>query len=101
MSDFGADCADQRVVHDAELPARLLVEQVAETGDPVFAAMGGRAEHRIGNPGPVESIELFVAVQFLDTEIERVGLMWIDQDVGYPGAAEHGGRGRAGEAAAD
>lgn len=39
--DFGADRADQRVLHDAVLAARLLVEQIAESRDPVFVVMGG------------------------------------------------------------
>jgi hypothetical protein len=40
------------------LAARLLVEQVAESRDPVFAITGGRAKHRIGDSGLVEAAEL-------------------------------------------
>ncbi len=43
--DFGPDRVDEVVVHDAVLAARSLVEQVAESGDPVLAVMGGRAQH--------------------------------------------------------
>ena len=99
--DFGPDRADQRVVHDAVLAARLLVEQIAESRDPVFAVMGGRAQHRIGDSGLVEAIELLVAADFFDAEVERIDLMRIDQDGRNPRASEHGGRGRAGKAAAD
>ena len=41
VDEFGADRADQRVVRDAVLAARLLVEQIAESRDPVLAVMGG------------------------------------------------------------
>ena len=99
--DFGANRADQRVIHDAVLAARLLVEQVAESRDPVFAVMGGRAKHRIGDSGLVKAIELLVAADFFDAEVEWIGLMRIDQDGWNPRASEHGGRGRAGKAAAD
>lgn len=72
-----ADRAGQRVVHDAVLPARLLVEQVAESRDPVFAVMGGRAKHRIGDSGLVEAAELLVALIFSTRKSNR----WI---VGIP-----------------
>ena len=78
--DFGADRADQRVVHDAVLAARLLVEQIAESRDPVFAVMGRRAQHRIGDSGLVKTIELLVAADFFDAEVERIDLVRIDQN---------------------
>jgi hypothetical protein len=93
--------AYQRVVHDAVLATRLLVEQVAESRDPVFAVMGGRAKHRIGDSGLVEAAELLVAADFFDAEVEWIGLMRIDQERRDTCASEHGGRGRAGKAAAD
>ena len=52
-------------------------------------------------PGAGEPIELFATAQLLDTEVERIDFMRIDQQACDPGAAEHGGRGRAGKAAAD
>ena len=65
MSSAGAgsrpDRGDQRIVHDAVLAARLLVEQVAESRDPVFAVMGGRAQHRIGDSGLIEAADLLLA----------------------------------------
>jgi hypothetical protein len=54
-----ADRADQCVVHDA-----VLATQVAESRDPVFAVMGGRAQRRIGDSGLVEAVELLVALIF-------------------------------------
>jgi hypothetical protein len=83
------------------LATRLLVEQIAESRDPVFAVMGGRAKHRIGNSGLVESAELLVAADFFDAKVERIDLMRVDQNSWNPRASEHGGRGRAGKAAAD
>ena len=93
---------DQRVVHDAVLAARRLVEQIAESRDPVLAVMGGRAAAP-NRRCPVlhEAIELLAAAQLFDAEVERIDLVRIDQDSRNPGAAEHRGRGRAGKAAAD
>ena len=101
LGDFGPDRHDQRVVHDAELLARLLVEQIAEARDPVFAVMGGRAQHRIGESGLVKRSSWVAAAQFFDAEIERIVFMRIDQERRNPGASEHRGRSRAGKAAAD
>ncbi|MDE5452564.1 hypothetical protein GWE18_06700 [Bradyrhizobium sp. CSA112] len=98
--DLRLDRADQRVIHDAVLAAgRLLLQQVAESRDPVFAVMGGRAKHRIGDSGLVEATELLVAADFFDAEVEWIGLMRIDQNSRDARASEHGGRGRAGKAA--
>ena len=99
--DFRPHRADQRVVHDAVLAARLLVEQVAESRDPVFAVIGGRAGHRIGDSGLVEAAELLAAADFLDAEVEWIDLMWVDQNSRNTRASQHGGRSRAGQAAAD
>jgi hypothetical protein len=35
--------------------------------------MGGRAKHRIGDSGLVESAELLVAADFFDAEVEWIG----------------------------
>ncbi|MGX1143336.1 hypothetical protein AB7M11_007572 [Bradyrhizobium ottawaense] len=43
--DFVADRVDQGIVEDVELPARCLVEQAAEAGDPVLAGKGRAAQH--------------------------------------------------------
>jgi hypothetical protein len=94
--DFCPDRADQRVVHDAVL-ARLLVEQVAESRDPVFAVMGDRAKHRIGDSGLVEAAELLVTADFFDAKVEWIGLMQIDRDHRDTRPSEHGGCGRAGQ----
>src|SRR5258705_7039178 len=63
--------------------------------------MGGRAKHRIGDSGLIKTIELLVAADFFDAEVERIDLMRIDQNGRDTRASEHGGRGRAGKAAAD
>jgi hypothetical protein len=49
----------------------------------------------------VESAELLVAADFFDAKVEWIGLMRIDQERRDTCASEHGGRGRAGKAAAD
>ena len=41
IRDFGPDGVDEVAIHDAELLARLFVEQNAEARDPVFAVVGG------------------------------------------------------------
>ena len=53
--------ADQRVIHDAELPARLPVRLKIESGEPVFAVIGGGAKRRIGDSRSVKAIDLLVA----------------------------------------
>ena len=98
---IGADRADQRVVHDAVLAARLLVEQIAESSDPVLAIMGGGAQHRIGNSGLAESAELLVAADFFDAEVGWISLVWIDQGRRNTRAPQHGGCSGASEASAN
>ena len=44
-----ADRVDEGIVEDVELPARRLVEQTAEAGDPVLAGKGRAAQHRFGD----------------------------------------------------
>lgn len=63
--------------------------------------MGGRAQHRIGDFGQTKASDLLVAADFFDAEVERVDLMRVDRDGRVTGAPEHGGRGRARQAAAD
>jgi hypothetical protein len=63
--------------------------------------MSRRAQHGLGDSHPEKTFELLAAAQFFDSEVERIDLMWIDQDASDFGAAEHGGRSRAGKAAAD
>src|SRR6185503_18466399 len=100
-ADLGADGLDQRVVHDAVLPARLPVEQVAESRDPVLAVMGGGPQHRFGDSRLKESRELLVSAQLFDSKIEGIDRVRIDHDGRDAGATEHGGRGRARKSAAD
>jgi hypothetical protein len=71
------------------LADRALVQEIAESGDPVFAVVCRRTQHRIGDSGPEKSLELRVAAQFLDAEVEWIGLVRIDQDRGDPGASQH------------
>jgi hypothetical protein len=71
------------------LADRALVQEIAESGDPVFAVVCHRTQHRIGDSGPEKSLELRVAAQFLDAEVEWIGLVRIDQDRGDPGASQH------------
>jgi hypothetical protein len=94
-ADFGADRLDQRVVHDAVLPARLPVEQIAESRDPVPAVTGGGPQHRFGDSRLEKARELVVAAQFFDSKIAGIERVRIDQDSRDAGAAEHGSRGRA------
>jgi hypothetical protein len=63
--------------------------------------MGRRAKHRIGDSGLVEAPELLVAADFFDAEVEWIDRMRVDQNRRNSRASEHGGRGRAGKAAAD
>ena len=49
--NLAADGVDQRVVEDAVLVARPLLDQAAEARDPGFAVERGGAQHRIGEPG--------------------------------------------------
>jgi hypothetical protein len=83
------------------LADRALVQEIAESGDPVFAVVGRLAQHRIGDAGPGKSFELGIAAQFFDAEVERIDLVRVDQDRRNPGAAEHRGSGRTGQAAAN
>ena len=48
-----------------------------------------------------KALDLLVAAELLDAEIGRIDGMRVDQDGRNAGAAEHGGRGRAGKPAAD
>ena len=101
IGDFGPDRVDQRVVHDAVLPARPLVEQVAEARNPVLAVMSRGAKHGFRDAGPAKTFELQIAAEFFDAKIGRIERMRVDQDSGNTGAPEHGRSGRAGKAAAD
>ncbi|GCC48623.1 hypothetical protein chiPu_0032574 [Chiloscyllium punctatum] len=74
---------------------------MAESRDPVLAVQRRRAEHGFGKAGSGESLELEVAADLLDAEIERINLMGVDQDGRNPGTAEHGGCGRARKTSAD
>ena len=49
--NLGADRVDQRVVEDADLLARRLVEQMAESRDPVLVGNGGLAQHGFEQAG--------------------------------------------------
>ena len=89
------------IIADAELAARPLVQQIAESGNPVFAVMSRRAEHRIGDPGPEKPIELRIAAQFFDAEVERIDVVRVDQDRRNAGASQDGGRGRTRQATAN
>jgi hypothetical protein len=89
------------LIADAELAARPLVQEIAESGDPVFAVMRRRTEHRIGGAGPEKPLKLRITAQFFDAKAERIGLVRIDQDARNPGASQHGGCGRTRQAAAD
>ena len=80
LADFGADRLDQRVVHDAVLPARGLIQQIAESRDPVLAVMGGRSQHRFADSGLQESSDLLVAAEFFDPKIEGIDRMRINHD---------------------
>ncbi len=99
--DLVADGANQGIVEDVELPARRLVEQTAETRDPVLAGKGGAAQHRFSDSGLQESLDLDMAAEFLDAKIRRIALMRIDQGCRNAGAAEHRSGGRAGQTPAD
>jgi hypothetical protein len=85
--DFVADRINQGIVEDVELPARCLVEQVAESGDPVLAGKGCAMQHRFCDSGPQESLELNVTAEFFDAKIRRIDLMRIDQRCRNAGAA--------------
>jgi hypothetical protein len=87
--------ADQRVLHGAG--DSLLVQQVAESRDPVFAAMGSRTQHRIDDSGPVRTATRLIAVDFFDAKVERMDLVRVDQDRRDTRASRHGGRRRAGK----
>ena len=101
FGDFGPNRHDQRVIHDAELLAGPLVEQIAGPRDPVFAVMGGRTQQQIGKSRLLQKVDLGAAAQLFDAKIERIILMRVDQERRNPGASEHRGRGRAGKAAPD
>ena len=49
----------------------------------------------------MEAAELFVAADFLDAEVEWIDLVGVDQNSLDTRASHHGGRSRAGQAAAD
>jgi hypothetical protein len=97
--DLGPDRVDQRVVHDAELRARRLVEQVAEARDPSVAGIGRLAQHGLRDSRLAKTRDLLVA-QLLDPEICWIGGMRIDQDGANARATEHRSRGRAGQTSA-
>ena len=98
---FGPNGVDQRVIHDAVLPARPLVEQVAEARNPVLAVMGRGAKRRFRNAGPAKAFDLEIAAELFDPKIGRIDRMRVDQNGGNTGAPEHGRRGRASKAAAN
>ncbi|XIA62142.1 hypothetical protein ACFIOY_21035 [Bradyrhizobium sp. TZ2] len=50
-------------------------------------------KHRISDSGPVNAIELLVAADFFDVEVERIDLVRVDQDCRNSGASEHRCRG--------
>jgi hypothetical protein len=78
--NFGADGVDQCVVHDAVLPARPLVEQVAESRDPVLAVMGCGLKRRVGDAGLAKALDLLGTAQFFDAKIRRIDWMRVDQN---------------------
>src|SRR5882757_1014894 len=57
VGDFSPDRADEILIADAELATRPLVQEIAESGDPVFAVMRRRPEHRIGDTGPEKTAQ--------------------------------------------
>ncbi|MCK1744054.1 hypothetical protein IVA80_25245 [Bradyrhizobium sp. 139] len=95
--DFDADGVDEGIAEDVELPARRLVEQTAESRDPVFAGKGRAAEHRFSDSGLQESLDLEVTTEFFDSKVRRIALMRINQHGRNAGTAEHCGGGRAGQ----
>jgi len=99
--DFGTDRADQLVIQDAELLERGLVEQIAESGDPVLVILCRRAQHGFGKTSPGESPELERSTELLDAEIERVDLVRVDQDARDSGTSKHRGCGRPRKSSAD
>ena len=70
-----------------------------ETRNPVLPVMGGRSQHRFGDAGLAEALDLRLAAEFFDAKVEGVDRMRIDQNSRNAGAPEHGGGGRAGKAA--
>jgi hypothetical protein len=61
VTNFGADGVDQGVVQDAVLLARPLVEQVAESRDPVLAVMRRGPKRRLGDAGLAKALDLLGA----------------------------------------
>jgi hypothetical protein len=101
IRDFGPDRIDQCVVKQPDLLSRRLVEQDAESRDPVLVRMRSLAQHGIRDAGLAETGDLLVAAELFDPEIRRIVAVRIDQDGCDAGATEHRSGGRAGKAAAD
>src|SRR5581483_6651330 len=95
------DRVDQRVVEDADLLPRRLVEQMAKSRNPVLVSHRGLAQHRVEQAGLAKAPDLLVAAELLDPEIGRIDRVRIDEHGRNAGAAEHGGSCRAGQPSAD
>ena len=99
--NLGPDAVDQRVVHDAVLLARRLVEEIAESRDPVLAVMRGLSQRRFGDSGFAKAVDLQLSAEFFDAKVGRIHRVRVDQGRGDAGASEHRGSGRAGKPTAD
>jgi len=97
--NFATHGVDHRVVQDAVLVARAFLDEPAEARDPGFAVERGGAQHGIADAGLAQDRGLR-AVELLGAEIGRIDRVRIDQHRMMAGAAQHGRRGRAREAAA-
>src|SRR5438045_4418201 len=79
----------------------MFVEKITKARNPVLAAMGSGSEHRFGDAGVVEAIELPVAAKFLDAKIGWVYRMRVNQNRGNAGSSQHCRRGRTGKSTSD
>ena len=91
----------QRVVHDAVLRDWRPVQDVAESGDPVFRRQRRLAQGLVGDSGAPESRDLLSAGNLLDSEVGRVDGVGIEQNRGDSSPPEHASGNRAGQAAAN
>lgn len=98
MRDCGTHGVDQGVVPDAVLPARALVDENAETGDPVGSVEGAGGQHGVRKPGLAQTGVLLVAADFFATQFWWMHSVRIDQNGGDAGSAKHNRGGRSGEA---
>ena len=98
--NLAAHRVDHRVVENAVLVARPLLDEPAEARHPGFAVERCGAQHGVGDAGLAQNGGLGLPSIFSGAKVRRIDLMGIDQHDRMAGAAQHCGCERARKPAA-